>query len=154
MCAFCKGNSERGEEENGKFHEGVDAEDSRRDASKLRHVGRRSFDREAGCRDLDSCLQCFFFAIFTCWAFLHPFQRAAKMGVEGFTALHQVEFCFLAILFPVTIFLFLFTSFFFPCLNLLNRDLSVPGLSSEGLLLKYTRRTQPTQDAEPVFSAR
>ncbi|KAK4592507.1 hypothetical protein RGQ29_016868 [Quercus rubra] len=34
------------------------------------------------------------------------------------------------------------------------RDLSVPGLSSEGLLLKYTRRTQPTQDAEPVFSAR
>ncbi|KAI8023226.1 Sister chromatid cohesion protein DCC1 [Camellia lanceoleosa] len=34
------------------------------------------------------------------------------------------------------------------------RDLSVPGLSSEGLLLKYTRRTQPTADAEPVFSAR
>ncbi|KAB1225048.1 Sister chromatid cohesion protein DCC1 [Morella rubra] len=34
------------------------------------------------------------------------------------------------------------------------RDLNVPGLSSEGLLLKYTRRTQPTQDAEPVFSAR
>lgn len=34
------------------------------------------------------------------------------------------------------------------------RDLSVPGLSSEGLLLKYTRRTQPTSDAEPVFSAR
>ncbi|XP_057495239.1 uncharacterized protein LOC130780303 [Actinidia eriantha] len=34
------------------------------------------------------------------------------------------------------------------------RDLSVPGLSSEGLLLKYTRRTQPTLDAEPVFSAR
>ncbi|XP_057511839.1 uncharacterized protein LOC130793979 [Actinidia eriantha] len=34
------------------------------------------------------------------------------------------------------------------------RDLSVPGLSSEGLLLKYTRRTQPTPDAEPVFSAR
>ena len=147
MCAFCEGNSERGEEENGKFHEGVDAEDSRRDASKLRHVGRRSFDREAWCRDLDSCLQCFFFAIFTCWAVLHPFQRAAKMGVEGF--------CFLAIPFPVTIFLFLFTSsFFFPCLNLSNRDLSVPGLSSEGLLLKYTRRTQPTQDAEPIFSAR
>ncbi|XP_073293328.1 uncharacterized protein [Primulina huaijiensis] len=34
------------------------------------------------------------------------------------------------------------------------RDLSVPGLTSEGLLLKYTRRTQPTADAEPVFSAR
>ncbi|XP_052192174.1 uncharacterized protein LOC127801272 [Diospyros lotus] len=34
------------------------------------------------------------------------------------------------------------------------RDLSVPGLSSEGLLLKYTRRSQPTPDSEPVFSAR
>ncbi|KAF5732823.1 putative protein binding protein [Tripterygium wilfordii] len=34
------------------------------------------------------------------------------------------------------------------------RDLKVPGLSSEALLLKYTRRTQPTVDAEPVFSAR
>lgn len=34
------------------------------------------------------------------------------------------------------------------------RDLNVPGLSSEALLLKYTRRTQPTSDAEPVFSAR
>ncbi|KZV52344.1 hypothetical protein F511_32162 [Dorcoceras hygrometricum] len=34
------------------------------------------------------------------------------------------------------------------------RDLSVPGLTLEGLLLKYTRRTQPTVDAEPVFSAR
>ncbi|XP_040993381.1 sister chromatid cohesion protein DCC1 isoform X2 [Juglans microcarpa x Juglans regia] len=34
------------------------------------------------------------------------------------------------------------------------RDLKVPGLSSEGLLLKFTRRTQPTLDAEPVFSAR
>lgn len=34
------------------------------------------------------------------------------------------------------------------------RDLNVPGLSLEGLLLKYTRRTQPTLDAEPVFSAR
>ncbi|KAK9094521.1 hypothetical protein Scep_025990 [Stephania cephalantha] len=34
------------------------------------------------------------------------------------------------------------------------RDLRVPGLSSESLLLKYTRRTQPTMDAEPVFSAR
>ncbi|KAK9274126.1 hypothetical protein L1049_018940 [Liquidambar formosana] len=34
------------------------------------------------------------------------------------------------------------------------KDLRVPGLSSEGLLLKYTRRTQPTLDAEPVFSAR
>lgn len=40
------------------------------------------------------------------------------------------------------------------CLILYSRDLSVPGLSSEGLLLKYTRRTQPTADAEPVFSAR
>lgn len=38
--------------------------------------------------------------------------------------------------------------------HLIYRDLSVPGLSSEGLLLKYTRRTQPTADAEPVFSAR
>nr|DAD36594.1 TPA_asm: hypothetical protein HUJ06_007235 [Nelumbo nucifera] len=34
------------------------------------------------------------------------------------------------------------------------RDLRIPGLSSEGLLLKYTRKTQPTSDAEPVFSAR
>ncbi|KAH1248154.1 hypothetical protein AAZX31_06G290300 [Glycine max] len=34
------------------------------------------------------------------------------------------------------------------------RDLKLPGLSSEGLLLKYTRRTQPSADAEPVFSAR
>ncbi|XP_065860127.1 uncharacterized protein [Euphorbia lathyris] len=34
------------------------------------------------------------------------------------------------------------------------RDLKVPGLSSEALLLKYTRRTQPKQDSEPVFSAR
>ncbi|GMH22345.1 hypothetical protein Nepgr_024188 [Nepenthes gracilis] len=34
------------------------------------------------------------------------------------------------------------------------RDLRVPGLSSEGLLLKYTRRTQPTLDADPIFSAR
>ncbi|KAL3537148.1 hypothetical protein ACH5RR_000514 [Cinchona calisaya] len=34
------------------------------------------------------------------------------------------------------------------------RDLEVPGLSSEGLLLKYTRRTQPTMDAEPIFTAR
>ncbi|KAL9321687.1 hypothetical protein ACSQ67_009740 [Phaseolus vulgaris] len=33
-------------------------------------------------------------------------------------------------------------------------DLKVPGLSSEGLLLKYTRRTQPSPEAEPVFSAR
>ncbi|XP_027348526.1 sister chromatid cohesion protein DCC1 [Abrus precatorius] len=34
------------------------------------------------------------------------------------------------------------------------RDLNIPGLSSEGLLLKYTRRTQPSPDTEPVFSAR
>ncbi|GLJ26416.1 hypothetical protein SUGI_0509390 [Cryptomeria japonica] len=34
------------------------------------------------------------------------------------------------------------------------RDLRVPGLSAEGLLIKYTRRTQPTADATPVFSAR
>ncbi|XP_071736120.1 uncharacterized protein [Rutidosis leptorrhynchoides] len=34
------------------------------------------------------------------------------------------------------------------------RDLSVPGLTSDGLLLKYTRRTQPTADSEPVFTAR
>lgn len=34
------------------------------------------------------------------------------------------------------------------------RDLKVPGLSSEGLLLKFTRRSQPTADSEPVFSAR
>lgn len=34
------------------------------------------------------------------------------------------------------------------------RDLKVPGLSSEALLLKYTRRTQPTMDAEPIFTAR
>ncbi|PPS11956.1 hypothetical protein GOBAR_AA08717 [Gossypium barbadense] len=33
------------------------------------------------------------------------------------------------------------------------RDL-IPGLSSEALLLKYTRRSQPSIDAEPVFSAR
>ncbi|CAI9102117.1 OLC1v1000328C1 [Oldenlandia corymbosa var. corymbosa] len=34
------------------------------------------------------------------------------------------------------------------------RDLKVPGLSSDALLLKYTRRTQPTLDAEPIFTAR
>ncbi|XP_051150503.1 uncharacterized protein LOC127264911 [Andrographis paniculata] len=34
------------------------------------------------------------------------------------------------------------------------RDLKVPGLSSEGLLLKYSRRTQPTAEAEPIFSSR
>ncbi|KAF6135332.1 hypothetical protein GIB67_027206 [Kingdonia uniflora] len=34
------------------------------------------------------------------------------------------------------------------------RDLRVPGLSAEGLLLKYTRRTQPTLEMEPIFSAR
>ncbi|XP_057773609.1 uncharacterized protein LOC130992870 [Salvia miltiorrhiza] len=34
------------------------------------------------------------------------------------------------------------------------RDLKVPGLTSEALLLKYTRRTQSTAEAEPVFSAR
>ncbi|KAL9228796.1 hypothetical protein vseg_004336 [Gypsophila vaccaria] len=34
------------------------------------------------------------------------------------------------------------------------RDLKVPGLSAEGLLLKYTRRSQPTPDVEPIFSAR
>ncbi|TVU44083.1 hypothetical protein EJB05_03513, partial [Eragrostis curvula] len=34
------------------------------------------------------------------------------------------------------------------------RDLRVPGVSSEGLLIKYTRRTQPSADAEPIFTAR
>ncbi|XP_072965569.1 uncharacterized protein [Typha angustifolia] len=34
------------------------------------------------------------------------------------------------------------------------RDLRVPGLSSEGLLIKYTRRTQSSADVEPIFSAR
>lgn len=34
------------------------------------------------------------------------------------------------------------------------RDLQVPRLSMEGLLLKYTRRAQSRPDAEPVFSAR
>ncbi|KMS96041.1 hypothetical protein BVRB_002690 [Beta vulgaris subsp. vulgaris] len=34
------------------------------------------------------------------------------------------------------------------------RDLKVPGLTSEGLLLKYTRRSQPRPDVEPIFSAR
>lgn len=34
------------------------------------------------------------------------------------------------------------------------RDLKVPGLSSEGLLLKYTRRSQPRPDVEPIFCAR
>ncbi|AEC10442.1 zinc ion binding protein [Arabidopsis thaliana] len=34
------------------------------------------------------------------------------------------------------------------------RDLHVPRLSMEGLLLKYTRRAQPKADAPPVFSAR
>lgn len=33
-------------------------------------------------------------------------------------------------------------------------DLKVPGLTSEALLLKYTRITQPTVEAEPIFSAR
>ncbi|XP_012568768.2 uncharacterized protein [Cicer arietinum] len=34
------------------------------------------------------------------------------------------------------------------------RNLSVPGLSSEGLLLKYTRKTQPSPHDDPIFSAR
>lgn len=34
------------------------------------------------------------------------------------------------------------------------KDLRVPGLSSEGLLLKYTRRSQPTAEAEPIFSSK
>ncbi|KAI3918562.1 hypothetical protein MKX01_041882 [Papaver californicum] len=34
------------------------------------------------------------------------------------------------------------------------RDLRVPGVSAEGLLLKYTRRTQPKPGAELIFSAR
>ncbi|XBI74883.1 hypothetical protein VPH35_068334 [Triticum aestivum] len=34
------------------------------------------------------------------------------------------------------------------------RDLRVPGASSEGLLIKYTRRTQPSADADPIFTAR
>ncbi|XP_024010811.1 sister chromatid cohesion protein DCC1 [Eutrema salsugineum] len=34
------------------------------------------------------------------------------------------------------------------------RDLHVPRVSMEGLLLKYTRRAQPRADAQPVFSAR
>ncbi|XP_072999744.1 uncharacterized protein [Typha latifolia] len=34
------------------------------------------------------------------------------------------------------------------------RDLRVPDLSSEGLLIKCTRRTQSSADVEPVFSAR
>ncbi|XP_078170237.1 zinc ion binding protein [Carex rostrata] len=34
------------------------------------------------------------------------------------------------------------------------RDLRVPGVSSEGLLIKYTRRVQPNAVAEPIFSAR
>ena len=43
--------------------------------------------------------------------------------------------------------------YFSDCIDF-SRDLTVPGLSSEGLLLKYTRKTQPNSDAEPVFSAR
>lgn len=34
------------------------------------------------------------------------------------------------------------------------RDLHVPGASSEGLLIKYTRRSQPNAEAEPIFTAR
>ncbi|PNY14021.1 sister chromatid cohesion protein DCC1 [Trifolium pratense] len=34
------------------------------------------------------------------------------------------------------------------------RDLNVPGLSAEGILLKYTRKTQPSPNEDPVFSAR
>ncbi|KAE8800608.1 sister chromatid cohesion protein DCC1 [Hordeum vulgare] len=34
------------------------------------------------------------------------------------------------------------------------RDLRVPGASSEGLLIKYARRTQPSADADPIFTAR
>ncbi|KAM0849333.1 hypothetical protein ACQ4PT_053781 [Festuca glaucescens] len=34
------------------------------------------------------------------------------------------------------------------------RDLRVPGASSEGLLIKYARRTQPSADDEPIFTAR
>ncbi|KAG9444608.1 hypothetical protein H6P81_015948 [Aristolochia fimbriata] len=39
-------------------------------------------------------------------------------------------------------------------LNPYIRNLRVPGMSLEGLLIKYTRRTQPKADVEPVFSAR
>lgn len=34
------------------------------------------------------------------------------------------------------------------------RDLRVPGLSAEALLIKYTRRSQPNPDVEPIFSSR
>uniref|UniRef100_A0ACD6A364 Uncharacterized protein n=1 Tax=Avena sativa TaxID=4498 RepID=A0ACD6A364_AVESA len=34
------------------------------------------------------------------------------------------------------------------------RDLRVPGTSSEGLLIKYARRTQPSADADPIFTSR
>ncbi|KAJ6792062.1 sister chromatid cohesion protein DCC1 [Iris pallida] len=34
------------------------------------------------------------------------------------------------------------------------RDLKVPGLSAEALLIKYTRRSQPKADMEAIFSAR
>lgn len=49
---------------------------------------------------------------------------------------------------------YLFSLFYFLTIIDFSRDLTVPGLSSEGLLLKYTRKTQPNLDAEPVFSAR
>lgn len=35
----------------------------------------------------------------------------------------------------------------------MSRDLHVPGASSEGLLIKYTRRSQPNAEAEPIFTA-
>ncbi|KAK1318597.1 hypothetical protein QJS10_CPB04g01951 [Acorus calamus] len=34
------------------------------------------------------------------------------------------------------------------------RDLHVPGISLEGLLIKYTRKSQPNPDSEPIFSSR
>ncbi|XP_020262810.1 sister chromatid cohesion protein DCC1, partial [Asparagus officinalis] len=34
------------------------------------------------------------------------------------------------------------------------RDLKIPGLSSEALLIKYTRRSQANPDVEPTFTAR
>ena len=40
------------------------------------------------------------------------------------------------------------------CGNVLPGLLQEPGQTADELLLKFTRRTQPTSDATPVFSAR
>lgn len=76
------------------------------------------------------------------------------MGVDRLGALLEVSYeanvCVVSFDFMKVIVVF----FFFFLVNGDCRDLQVPRLSMEGLLLKYTRRAQPRADSQPVFSAR